>query len=384
MSYLDLDNERGTTALKGYNENTDPTKSLQGIFATPSPSIAERARCFGSIRTGVSNSSTKRMACSAKPNSPANPIVIALAESEPLCPANIVATRRILFSPTTNSKPRPIKDTASCPKSIALTTYDKENAGDEKDKRRSDVQSVRLREANISHSFSTVPNLKANDSIVEHTQSQVAEKNHEFEPKGLVEKRTLWLQGRSLPPNGITVPGRERTSVGTKLEQLTVDNGTVAARTTLLQKNLASNGLATKAISSLNSTGLANLHVEQAVQQQSPLAPRRGPSRLDSRRQDSNKSPSAPKNLAEVKDHQVATNTARKPKSLVETRAKWLEKQVSKNEMCHDVPSEEEDEVEKPKTDIQLRLEALQREMMAAQQHVSDGVAPKRCLAELP
>lgn len=77
----------------------------------------------------------------------------------------------------------------------------------------------------------------------------------------------------------------------------------------------------------------------------------------------------------------------KKPKTLVESRAYWLQNQVRKNEFHEEVHSdaEEEEEVEKPKSAIQLRLEALEKGMAADQpQETPRGVAPRRSLAELP
>ena len=368
--------EMGVTGLKEYNENTDPTRPFQSQLATPSPSIAERAKCFGSIRTG--NSSTTKMACPA--NSPANSMTSVLTESEPLYPANIVASRRILFSPArnsyANSNPRPIQETTAHQKRNVLATIDKENAGDDKATRLNDVPSDILKEACSSIA---APTSKANDS-----PSKIADKQNEFEPKGLVEKRALWLQGRTISSSSVAFPGRERSVDGSTREESSVNNCTVASRTTLLQKNLASNTTSKQATVSLNCTGLAIVNGKQALQQQSSSATIRGTPRFDNRAQDTKKSPSTSPKPLEVQAPNRDIKKAKRPKSLVETRAKWLEKQVNKNELCHDVPSDDEDEVEKPKTDIQLRLEALQKEMMAAQQYVADGVAPKRCLAELP
>lgn len=375
-SYPGIGSEMGVTGLMEYNENTDPIRSLQTQFGSPSPSIAERAKCFGSIRTG--NSSTRKMASpSAKPNSPANSMTSALTESEPLCPANIVAARRILFSPARNSypnsNPRPIHDPTASLKRMALATNDKENAGDDKPKRYSDVPAVVLKG---SCSSIAAPTSEANES-------PIADKADDFEPKGLVEKRALWLQGRALPSSSVAFPGREQ-SVGGSTPESTMNASTVAARTTLLQKNLASNTASKEATLSLKCTGTANLNGKQAFQQQSSSATTRGAPRFDNRAQDPKKSQSSPPKALEVQTLNRETKKSKKPKSLVETRAKWLEKQVHRNEMGHDIPSDDEDDVEKPKTDIQLRLEALQKEMMAAQQYVADGVAPKRCLAELP
>lgn len=389
MSHGEIGRARHSVKRKEYTESPKPSPFPQGTFATPSPSIAERAKCFGSIRTG---STTKRADSSVTREDDTWTSIMTTPvtnESDPICPVNIVATRRVLFSPaktaSTNSKSRSITRKTQCHDNVEShsPTSDKENTGEGKAKMFGDIQSVKLREVAKSFMFSDAPAEKANSGASSDMKMDSEELAQEVEQKGIVEKRTIWLQGKiGTPNNAITLHSEEKPTIDIKESEESAMNNIVAARTLLLQKNLLINTVATNVKSPQRGNNNFNLSCKKV---QSPRESGLVGKLFDACADDKKKSPT--RSMEARKRKKTGKKKASKPKTLVETRAQWLEKQVTKNEMCGSISSEDDDddeELEKPKTDIQLRLEALQKEMMAVQLQVTGGVAPKRSLAELP
>ena len=421
MSNGSVVGERCAKALMEYSESANPT-TFQVKFATPSPTIAERAKCFRSVRTSsiaeevnyLSKRATEKTTTMETPKEP-----------EPLCPANIVATRRVLFSPvkstSTNAKARPIWHHGQCRDKIESPTANKENARGGKIKKSSDNQSVKLREVVKSYSFSdvlvekkkesahedkaaygkikrsndnqfvklreVVKSYSFSDVLIEKKKESAHEDkaahgkgdDQEDEPKGLVEKRTMWLQGRVLKSSSFTEP--DETSAILQSEESSMQN-IVAARTLWLQKQVSINSMPNWLQKQVSINSMSN---EEKSHRERTMISYALP-RFDDMCTVDNKKNSTPR-LTEVKQRKKAgKKKINKAKTLVETRAQWLQHQVCKNELFQDIPSddEEEEDGEKPKTDIQLRLEALQRDMMSGQQPAAGGVAPKRSLAELP
>ena len=379
MSNGSVVGERCAKALMEYSESANPT-TFQVKFATPSPTIAERAKCFRSVRTSsiaeevnyLSKRATEKTTTMETPKEP-----------EPLCPANIVATRRVLFSPvkstSTNAKARPIWHHGQCRDKIESPTANKENARGGKIKKSSDNQSVKLREVVKSYSFSDVLVEKKKESAHEDKAAHGEGDDQEDEPKGLVEKRTMWLQGRVLKSSSFTEP--DETSAILQSEESSMQN-IVAARTLWLQKQVSINSMPNWLQKQMSINSMSN---EEKSHRERTMISYALP-RFDDMCTVDNKKNSTPR-LTEVKQRKKAgKKKINKAKTLVETRAQWLQHQVCKNELFQDIPSddEEEEDGEKPKTDIQLRLEALQRDMMSGQQPAAGGVAPKRSLAELP
>ena len=379
MSNGSVVGERCAKALMEYSESANPT-TFQVKFATPSPTIAERAKCFRSVRTSsiaeevnyLSKRATEKTTTMETPKEP-----------EPLCPANIVATRRVLFSPvkstSTNAKARPIWHHGQCRDKIESPTANKENARGGKIKKSSDNQSVKLREVVKSYSFSDVLVEKKKESAHEDKAAHGEGDDQEDEPKGLVEKRTMWLQGRVLKSSSFTEP--DEISAILQSEESSMQN-IVAARTMWLQKQVSINSMPNWLQKQMSINSMSN---EEKSHRERTMISYALP-RFDDMCTVDNKKNSTPR-LTEVKQRKKAgKKKINKAKTLVETRAQWLQHQVCKNELFQDIPSddEEEEDGEKPKTDIQLRLEALQRDMMSGQQPAAGGVAPKRSLAELP
>ena len=377
--------ESPTTSMQECNENANPAGSRQSIVAGPSPSIAERAKCFGSVRT--SNSSSKKKESPSKNNSQPGLLNADLAPTEVEYPMNIVAIRRTLFSQATinahpNANPRSFKSSSPRREGLEVPTLDKENNGDDKGHRRSDVQAPRLSNANKRHSLTDDATEKAKVPVKEHTESTIDGHGPELKAKGFVEKRMLWLQGKVSPSSNATEFTQDETP---RPEEPAVNASFVAARTSLLQRSL--NTTATSKVTQVIAPGVSRSHTRET--KTSVESTKVG---FDAQLRLHKQSPSFPPIACEAEQIPIETLKTGKPKTLVGTRTRWLEKQVFKNNMCHDTPSDDEEEeeeaekkqLEKPKTDIQIRLEALQKEMMASQQHGVSGVAPRRCLSDLP
>jgi len=188
------------------------------------------------------------------------------------------------------------------------------------------------------------------------------------------EQRSQWLHQRVAKASSFTEP--EEAEVAATTSDTETPKNIVAARTGWFQKQVSMHGLAgdEKLSKKWGSAGEVQRKSDSLLDTPTRLPPRYSTS---------------PKRTNKLLRKAKKMNYVKPKKTLVEERAQWLQNQVCRNELHQDVPSNgeekrdhDEGDVEQPKSDIELRLEALKREMMADQQQ--SGVAPKRSLTELP
>ena len=308
-----------------------------------------------------------------------------MKQEKEVYPANIVATRRLIFSP-----PNIIRKTATArPRGSALLNEEKGDSPSSNKENSAenarDRTGLRAREAptkpeHFKRSFSFSDAAIGKPAAAEGSSSN----DSDVFSQTLDRIRNKWLQQRVFRSNSFSEPSRvSKEGSFRKKELSSVDAVVETSKSEFFcnqnqvatKQKPASPGRDLSIFVVPNSTG-----APPSLQAIKPKQP-----------SDAKPVPNPPlKSASTVKKEggsqeacQPTKSCNRNAQTLVKERARWLQRQVDRNELFLDVPSDDEDDKEKRKTDLQLRLEAFERELQRSKPAVV-GVPPKRSLAELP
>jgi len=198
------------------------------------------------------------------------------------------------------------------------------------------------------------------------------ENNDEEGVESLVAKRTIWLQ-KKVSKSGSSFSNEE--SDNNKVKHSDQPN-IVRERSVWLEKRVVMNAVALEEKPLLQTYVSLGTKFCRLKDKSLPMHERNSIAEVQK-----------PQNIVRMKKKKK--NEKKQKKTLVQERASWLEKQVSRNELFQHIESEEErdDDIEEQKTDIELRLEAIEKEMKKGHfstQVKKEGVARRRSLTELP
>jgi hypothetical protein len=300
-------------------------------------------------------------------------------------PANIVATRRLIFSPPNILR----RTTTARTRSSALLNEEKgdspssnkensaENARDRTGLRAGE-EPTKPEQFKRSFSFSDA-------AIGKPAAAEGSSNDSDAFSQTLVRLRNNWLQQRVFRSNSFSGPSRvsKEGSIRKKKELRSVD---AVVETSKSEFFCNQNRVATK-----QKPASPGRDVSIFVVPDSKGAPPSLQAMKPKQPSEAKPVPKPPlKSASTVKQEggsqeacQPTKSCNRNAQTLVKERARWLQRQVDRNELFLDVPSDDEDDKEKRKTDLQLRLEAFEKELQRLKPAVV-GVPPRRSLAELP
>jgi len=306
-------------------------------------------------------------------------------ELEPLCTSKIVTSRRQVFSPrggkdnsiqpisasnkenSAHEKNRinitsPLPSFANSERSISyasiagtfsfMESFDFDQDEGDTDENQPIVypsdENIDIKKSIIENPLIEKDKLKNNQETENPWSENIIIQNHVNEnievieePKSFVAQRAIWLE-RVMS---------ESSDESDEQNHPEVPN--VAERTLVLQKRVRKNGTPIDGRQPMGDLSSFPNHLLQNANRGS----------FGNQRNSAGEEIVKPQNLVKIK--QKKKRAKRRITTMFEKRTKWLQTQVSRNELYVDVESEEEveDITEQPMTDIELRLEALEKEM---------------------